>query len=107
MTDIDLGNFGMCHKGPAAPPTHTRPKKVKKRPRPPQAKECCAVDRNMSCPSDAPNSNSEGKIGDMNHIMKLFAVLTADSFPSVDSSTTIACFPPDDIDYDYEFAMEG
>ena len=39
----------------------------------------------------------------MNHIMKLFAVLTTDSFPSVDSSTIIACFPPDDIEYDYEF----
>ena len=39
---------------------------------------------------------------DMNHIMKRFAVLTAFL---VSIRVPIACFPPDDIDYDYEFAM--
>ena len=46
--------------------------------------------------------NSEGEIRYESYYE---TICCPDSFPWVDSSTIIACFPPDDIDYDYEFAI--
>ena len=103
--DVVLPSHGLCTRDDGSTPT--RPNK--KRPaRSPQAKECCTVDIGMSCPADAPNN--EGRMLDYEAFGEAFldedVCCPNDEAAMMDWSTIMACYPPDDIDYDDKFAME-
>ena len=108
--DVVLPGHGLCTRDDDEP-TPSRPNK--KRPAhtsqsQPQAKECCTVDIGMSCPADAPNN--QGRMLDYEAFGEAFLdedVCCPDSETAMmDWSTIMACYPPDDIDYDDQFAME-